>query len=47
MKIHAKIDPKSELKIKVWAIRGSTFEVLGEFLRSLIFNEFLIGEKSA
>ena len=47
MKIHAKIDPKSELKIKVWAIRGPTFEVLGGFLKSLIFDEFSNGEKSA
>ena len=44
---YAKIDPKSELKIEVWAIRGQTFEVLRGFLRSLIFDEFSIGEKSA
>ena len=37
---------KSKLKIEVWAIRGPTFEVLGGFLRSLIFDEFSIGEKS-
>ena len=43
MKIHAKIDPKSEHKIDVWAIRGPTFEVLGGFLKS----EFSNGEKSA
>ena len=47
MKIYAKNDPQSELKIEVWAIRGQTFEVLGRFLRSLIFDEFSIGEKSA
>ena len=47
MKIYAKIDPKNEPKINVWAMRGPTFEVLGAFLRNLIFNEFLIGEKSA
>ena len=47
MKIHAKIDPKSAHKIDVWAIRGPTFEVLGAFLRSPIFNEFSIGKKSA
>ena len=47
MKIHAKNDPKSEPKIEVWAIRGPTFEVLGGFLRSLIFYEFSISEKSA
>ena len=46
MKINAKIDPKNEPKIDVWAIRGPTFEVLGAFLRSLIFNEFSIGKKS-
>ena len=46
MKIYAKINAKSEPKIDVWGIRGPTFEVLGAFLRSLIFNEFLIGEKS-
>ena len=46
MKIHAKMDPKSDPKIDIWAIRGPTFEVLGWFLRSLIFDEFSIGEKS-
>ena len=47
MKIGVKMDPKSEPKIGVWAIRGRTFEVLGGILRSLIFDEFSIGEKSA
>ena len=47
MNIYAKIDPINEPKIDVWAIRGPTFEVLGAFLRSLIFNEFSIGKKSA
>ena len=47
MKIHAKMYTKSEPKIEVWAIRGPTFEVLGGFLRSLIFDEFSNGEKSA
>ena len=47
MKIYAKMDTKSELKIKVWAIRGPTFEVLGGFLRSLIFDEFSNGEELA
>ena len=47
MNIHAKIDPKSEPKIDLWAIRGPTFEVLGGFLKSLIFDEFLIGQKYA
>ena len=47
LKIHAKIDPKSDPKIDVWAIRGPTFEVLGAFLRSPILKEFSIGKKSA
>ena len=47
MKIYAKMVPLNEPKIDVWAIRGPTFEVLGRFLRSLIFDEFSIGEKSA
>ena len=47
MKFYAKMDTKSELKIEVWAIRAPTFEVLGGFLRSLIFDEFSNGEKSA
>ena len=46
MKIYAKMEPKSDPKINVWAIRGPTFEVLGAFLRSLIFDEFSIGKKS-
>ena len=44
---HAKVDAKSDPKTEVWAIRGPTFEVLGGFLRSLIFDEFSNGEKSA
>ena len=47
MKIHAKIDPKNEPKTEVWAIRDPTFEVLKGFLKSLIFDEFSNGEKSA
>ena len=47
MKIYANLDPQSEPKIDVWAIRAPTFEVLGGFLRNLIFDEFSIGEKSA
>ena len=47
MKIYAKMDPKSDPKIDVWAIRGPTFKVLGGFLRSLICDEFSIGETSA
>ena len=47
MKIHAKMLLKSEPKNEVWAIRGPTFEVLGGFLRSSIFDEFSNAEKSA
>ena len=47
MKINAKMYTKIEPKTMVWAIRGPTFEVLGGFLRSLIFDEFSSGEKSA
>ena len=47
MKIPCQNGSKSEPKTEVWAIRGPTFEVLGGFLRSLIFDEFSIGEKSA
>ena len=38
---------KSEAKTDVWVIRGPTSEVLGGFLRSLIFDEFSNSEKSA
>ena len=47
MKIDAKMGIKSKTKNDVWAIWGPTFEVLGGFLRSLIFDEFSIGETSA
>ena len=47
MKIDAKMDPKSVLKIDIWALRDQIFEISGGFLRSLNFNEFSIGEKSA
>ena len=47
MNICVKMNTNSEPKIEVWAIRGPTFEVLGGFLRSLIFDEFSNGEKSA
>ena len=47
MKIYAQMDPNSHPKIEIWAIRGPTFEVLGGFARSLIFDEFSNGEKSA
>ena len=39
--------PKSDPKIDVWVIRGPIFEVLGRFLRSLIFDEFSIDKKFA
>ena len=47
MKIDAKMDPKSNPKLDIWALRGQIFEILGCFLRSRIFEGFLIGEKSA
>ena len=47
MKIDAKMHPKSDPKIDVWALEGPTFEVLSGFLRSRIFDEFSIGKKSA
>ena len=47
VKIYVKMDTKTEPKTDSWAIRGATFEVLGRFLRSLIFYEFSNGEKSA
>ena len=47
MKKRCQKGPKIDAKINIWAIRGPTFEVLGGFLGSLIFNEFSIGEKSA
>ena len=43
MKIDAKMDPK----IDIWALRGQICEILGGLLRSLIFDEFSIGKKSA
>ena len=47
MKIDAKMDPKSNPKIDIWALRDQIFEILGGFLKSQIFDGFLIGEKSA
>ena len=47
MKIDAKMDPKSNPKLDIWALRGQIFEILGCFLRSQIFDGFSIGEKSA
>ena len=41
MKIYAKIDPKSDPKIDVWALRGPTFEVFGNISRTAIFLSFL------
>ena len=47
MKIDAQMVPKSHPKIDIWAIRASTFEVSGGFGRSLIFDEFSDGGKTA
>ena len=47
MNIDAKMDTKNDPKIDIWALRGQIFEILEGFLRSQIFNGFLIGEKSA
>ena len=33
------MDTKSDPEIDAWTIRGSTFQVLGGFLRCLIFDE--------
>ena len=33
------MDTKSDPEIDAWTIRGSTFQVLGRFLRCLIFDE--------
>ena len=33
------MDTESDPKIDAWTIRGSTFQVLGGFLRCLIFDE--------
>ena len=38
---------KNDLKIDLWALGGRIFEILGGFLRGLIFDEFSIGKKSA
>ena len=46
MKIDAKMDLESDPKIDIWALMGHIFEILGGFLRSRIFDGFLIGEKS-
>ena len=37
MKIYAKINPKSDPKIEVWAFRGPTFKVFGSILKNAIF----------
>ena len=37
MNIYAKMDPKSDPKIDVWAIRGPTFEAFGNVLRNVIY----------
>ena len=36
---------KNDIKIELEALGGSTFVILGDFLRGLIFDEFLIGKK--
>ena len=46
MKIYAKMDPKSDPKIDIWALRGRIFAILGGFWRSPIFDEFSIGKMS-
>ena len=47
MKICAKMGPKSDPKIEVWALEGSIFEVLGGFKWSRILDEFSIGKMFA
>ena len=37
MNIYAQMDPKSDPKIDVWALRGPTFEVFGSILKNVIF----------
>ena len=44
-KFFPKMDTESDPKIDAWTIRGSTFQVLGGFLRCLILDEFLIRKK--
>ena len=38
---------KNDVKIELWALGGSTFMMLGDFLKRQIFDEFSIGEKAA
>ena len=45
--IYANMDPKSDPKFDIWALRDHDFEILGGFLKRRIFDEFSIGEKSA
>ena len=47
MENECQMDPQSDPEIDIWALRGSIFEILGRFLRGLIFDEFLIGKFSA
>ena len=47
MKIDAKMDPKHDSKLDIWALKGQIFDIWRCFLRSQIFDGFLIGEKSA
>ena len=37
---------QTELKIELWAFRDLIFEILGGFARGLIFDAFLIGNRS-
>ena len=47
MNIYAKNVTNSDPKIDIWAFRGIIFEIWEGFLRGQIFDEFLIGKKSA
>ena len=37
---------KNDLKIELWALGGSTFVILGGFLKRQIFDEFSMGKKT-
>ena len=37
---------KNDLKIELWALGGSIFEILGGFLKRRIFDDFSIGKKN-
>ena len=38
---------KNDLKIELWALGGSIFEILGGFLKRQIFDDFSIGKKTS